>query len=36
MIDLLVTVGIVLTTVYCVVLAVVYQVRDAIYKYRRR
>lgn len=35
MIDLLVTVGIVLTTIYCVVL-VVYQVRDQIYKNRRR
>lgn len=35
MIDILVTVGIVLTTVYCVVLAV-YQVKDQIHKNRRR
>ena len=35
MIDLLVTVGIVLTTVYCVVLGFI-QVRNEIDKYRRR
>ncbi len=34
MIDLLITVGIVLTAGYCVVLAFI-QVRDAIYKNRR-
>ena len=34
-IDVLIDVGIVLTTVYCVVLAV-YQVKDQIHKNRRR